>query len=123
LLPIERAFDPRLPVVNAGVSGWRHGRDDAALTAYTHPVAAAAADLAVMKSIAWHDQGALIWAIQSLGLEHRVLTSSRWNQCVDCLALPAGLLAWDDGLCGRLRAALPDVALLHWNGRLAPWLP
>ena len=122
LLPIERPFDPRLPVVNAGVSGWRHGRDDAALAAYIHPVAAAAADPAVMQSVAWHDQGALIWAIQSLGLEHRVLPSSGWNQCVDGVSLPAELIAWDEGLCGRLRAALPDVALLHWNGRPAPWL-
>lgn len=122
LLPIQRAFDPRRPVVNAGVSGWRHGRDDAALAAYIRPVAAAAADPEVMQSIAWHDQGALIWAIQSLGLEQRVLPSSRWNQCVDGVSLPAALMAWDEGLCARLRAALPDVALLHWNGRPAPWL-
>jgi hypothetical protein len=122
LLPIRRHFDPRLPVVNGGVSGWRRGRDDAALAAYAHPVAAAVRDRAVRDAISWHDQGALIWAIQSLGLEHRVLESTMWNLCIDRTAVPSQILAWDDGLVQRLRAALPQVKLLHWNGRKVPWL-
>jgi hypothetical protein len=121
-LPIQRHFDPNVPVVNGGVSGWRRGRDDAALEAYIVPVAAAARDESVRDAIAWHDQGALIWAIQSLGLEHRVLKTPMWNLCVDHASVPAATLAWDDGLIDRLRAALPDVKLLHWNGRKAPWL-
>ena len=122
LLPIERRFDPAVPAVNGGVSGWRRGRDDAALAAYVFPVAAAARDRAVMDAIAWHDQGALIWAIQSLGLEDRVLTSPLWNLCVDHANVAPDVLRWDDGLLERARAALPDVRVLHWNGRLAPWL-
>lgn len=122
LLPIDRDFDPRRPVVNAGVSGWRKERDAAALDAYLHVVAAAAHSPAVMSEVAWHDQGALIWAIQSLGLEDRVLESDRWNLCVDRAGLPARHLRWDSGLCDRLRGRLPDVRLLHWNGRPAPWL-
>ncbi|HTD37107.1 MAG TPA: hypothetical protein VK669_06320 [Candidatus Limnocylindrales bacterium] len=122
LLPIERRFDPALPTVNGGVSGWRRGRDDDALAAYVFPVAAAARDRAVMDAIAWHDQGALIWAIQSLGLEHRVLTSALWNLCVDHADVAPETLRWDDGLLERARAALPEVKLLHWNGRPAPWL-
>ena len=122
LLPIRRRFDPRVPVVNGGVSGWRRGRDDAALDAYVLPVATAARDRAVRDAISWHDQGALIWAIQSLGLEHRVLPTPLWNLCVDHAGLPAEVLAWDDGLIERLRAALPVVRILHWNGRKAPWL-
>lgn len=122
LLPIHRAFDPAIPTVNGGVSGWRRGRDDDALAAYVFPVAAAARDRAVMDAIAWHDQGALIWAIQSLGLEHRVLASALWNLCVDRAAVAPELLRWDDGLLERARAALPDVRILHWNGRPAPWL-
>lgn len=121
-LPIQRRFDPNVPVVNGGVSGWRRGRDDAALDAYIRPVAAAARDRAVREAIAWHDQGALIWAIQSLGLEDRVLPSPMWNLCVDNVSVPAETLAWDDGLVARLRASLPDVRILHWNGRKAPWL-
>lgn len=121
LMPISRPFDPRAPVVNAGVSGWRRGRDEAALEAYVRPIAAAARDPAIMDAIAWHDQGALIWAIQSVGLEHRVLDSPLWNLCVDHVDLPAEIMAWDAGLCARLRAALPEVRLLHWNGRRTPW--
>ncbi|HEY0613588.1 MAG TPA: hypothetical protein VGC96_03060 [Candidatus Elarobacter sp.] len=122
LLPIARSFERTKPVVNAGVSGWRRGRDDAALAAYTVPVAAAARDGAVRDAISWHDQGALIWAIQSLGLEHRVLASARWNLCVANASLPQERLVWDDGIVTRLRAALPDVRILHWNGHPAPWL-
>ncbi|MEA2160823.1 MAG: hypothetical protein QOD66_3203 [Solirubrobacteraceae bacterium] len=121
-LPIRREFDPSVPVVNGGVSGWRRGRDDAALEAYVLPVAAAARDPAVRDAISWHDQGALIWAIQSLGLEDRVLRTPMWNLCVDRAPVPEATLVWDDGLLERLRAALPEVQLLHWNGRKTPWL-
>jgi len=96
-------------------------RDDAALDAYVLPVATAARDPAVRDAIAWHDQGALIWASQSLGLERRVLTSTMWNLCVDRAGIAAELLAWDDGLVDRLRRALPEVRLLHWNGLPVPW--
>jgi hypothetical protein len=122
LLPIRRQFDPKVPAVNGGVSGWRRGRDDVALEAYIAPIAAAARDRSVREAISWHDQGALIWAIQSLGLEHRVLETPAWNLCVDRAAVPAEMLAWDEGLVERLRAALPDVKILHWNGRRPPWL-
>ncbi len=121
LMPIARAFDCGRPMVNGGVSGWRRGRDDEALEAYIRPVAAAARDPEVMDSIAWHDQGALIWAIQSLGLEGRVLGSPQWNLCVDHVDVPPEAMGWDEGLCGRLRSLLPGVRLLHWNGRPAPW--
>jgi hypothetical protein len=122
LLPIQREFDPNVPVVNGGVSGWRRGRDEALLEAYILPVAAAARDRSVRDAISWHDQGALIWAIQSLGFEDRVLPSPMWNLCVDNAPVPAETLAWDDGLVERLRAALPEVRILHWNGRKTPWL-
>jgi hypothetical protein len=122
LLPIGRVFDPSEPKVNGGVSGWRRGRDDEALEAYIRPVAAAARDPQVMDSISWHDQGALIWAIQSLGLEDRVLGSPHWNLCVDHVRVPAEAMRWDEGLCDRLRLLLPEVRLLHWNGAVAPWL-
>jgi hypothetical protein len=121
-LPIRRQFDPHVPVVNGGVSGWRRGRDDDALEAYVLPVAAAARDRAVRDAISWHDQGALIWAIQSSGLEDRVLRTPMWNLCVDHAPVSEATLAWDDGLLERLRAALPEVRLLHWNGRKTPWL-
>jgi hypothetical protein len=120
-LPIERKFDPARPVVNGGVSGWRRGRDDDALAAYIRPVAAAARDRAVLEAISWHDQGALIWAIQALGLEHRVLTSPMWNLCIDHAPVAPEVLAWDSGLVDRLRQALREVRILHWNGSPTPW--
>jgi hypothetical protein len=64
----------------------------------------------------------LIWAIQSLGLEHRVLPTPVWNLCVDNAPVSEETLAWGDGLLERLRAALPEVKILHWNGRKNPWL-
>jgi len=122
LLPIARAFDLAVPAVNGGVSGWRRGRDDAALDAYIYPIARAAHDPAVRAAIAWHDQGALNWAIRSLGLEARVLDDATWNLCIRHTALTAADTAWDDGFVERLRAALPRVRLLHWNGSPVPWL-
>jgi hypothetical protein len=122
LLPIERTFDRTSPLVNGGVSAWHKRRDAGALDAYGHVVARAACDARVMDAVSWHDQGALIWAIQALGLEDRVLASPQWNLCVDNVALPAETLTWDDDLTDRLRSALPDVGLVHWNGRPLPWL-
>jgi hypothetical protein len=122
LMPIGRSFDSKVPTINAGVSGWRRGRDDRALDAYIAPVARAASDPCVRDAISWHDQGALIWAIQKLGLEDRVMPAPLWNLCVDNVHLPPEILAWDDSIVERLRAVLPDVRVLHWNGRKAPWL-
>ncbi len=122
LMPIARDFDPLLPCVNAGVSGWRRGRDEALLAAYIEPVRRAARDPEVRAAIAWWDQGALIWGIQSTGLEHRVLDSWTYNLCVSNASVARSVLRWDDGLADRLRMALPDVAILHWNGLKAPWL-
>ena len=121
VMPIGRDFDPALPVVNAGVSGWRRGRDEAVLGAYIRPVEAAARTRTVRDAIAWWDQGALIWAIQSLGLEHRVLSSPIWNLPVGQADLSPEALIWNDGLLARLQAALPEVRIVHWNGRPAPW--
>jgi hypothetical protein len=122
LLPIGRDFDQRIPTVNGGVSGWVRGRDDAALADYIRPIEAATHNPAIMEAISWHDQGALIWAIQNQGLESRVLESSLWNLCIDRVRLPGEILLWDDSLCHRLRLALPEVRLLHWNGSTPPWL-
>lgn len=122
LLPIHRRFDPLLPVINAGVSGWRRDRDAAAIEAYLLPVARAVDDLEVRAAISWHDQGALIWAIQSCGLEHRVVGTTDWNLCVDHTSLAQRPVAWDDGFLDQVRADVPDANILHWNGREPPWV-
>jgi len=122
LLPIDRPFDPLVPAVNAGVSGWRLERDAAAIEAYTLPVERAIDDLAVRAAISWHDQGALIWAIQQLGLEHRVEPASIWNLCVDNTALQAAPPPWDDAFLANARRAVPQANIVHWNGSPPPWI-
>jgi hypothetical protein len=122
LLPIARTFDPRVPAINAGVSGWRRNRDAAAIDAYIRPVARAVEDANVREAISWHDQGALIWAIQSCGLEHRVAPDNTWNMCVDHTAIIQAPIAWDRDFLAQARARVPNANILHWNGSPPPWL-
>ena len=121
LLPIERSFDPLVPVVNAGVSAWRKDRDAAVIEAYILPVAHAAADENVRRAISWWDQGALIWAIQQCGLENRVAETTTWNLCVDNTPIVNSPVAWDDNFLDNARAMVPDANIIHWNGRPPPW--
>jgi hypothetical protein len=122
LLPIHRPFDRLLPTVNAGVSGWRKDRDKAEIEAYLFPVARAVIDESVRDAISWHDQGALIWAIQSCGLEHRVASSSAWNLCVDNTPIAHAPIPWNDEFLAVLRDKVPQANILHWNGRSPPWI-
>jgi hypothetical protein len=121
LLPIRRSFDPRVPVINAGVSAWRRVRDAAAIEAYILPVARALEDSQVRSAISWHDQGALIWAIQACGLEDRVADTSEWNLSVDHTPIAQTPVPFDDCFLERLRKEVPQANILHWNGRDPPW--
>jgi hypothetical protein len=121
LLPITRPFDPLEPRVNAGVSGWDLVRDASILEAYMYPVRRACADSRIRDAISWHDQGALVWAIQSTGMQHRVLPSTSWNLCVRHTALGTHPLSWDEQFVGRARREVPEANLLHWNGAKVPW--
>jgi hypothetical protein len=121
LLPIQRSFDPLLPVINSGVSGWRRDRDAAAIDAYTLPVARAVDDVDVREAISWHDQGALIWAIQCCGLEARVVGTTDWNLCVDHTSIAQRPIPWDAFFLDGVRAAVPNANVLHWNGNEPPW--
>jgi hypothetical protein len=121
LLPIDRPFDPRQPTANGGVSGWDLERDREALEAYMHPIRRACRDSAVRDAIAWHDQGALIWAIQKTGLEHRVVESWDWNLCVRHTPAFEKRYAWGKDVLETLRRDVPAANLLHWNGVPVPW--
>jgi hypothetical protein len=120
-LPIDRIFDRLVPTVNAGVSGWRRGRDAAAIEAYLLPVERAAHDENVRRAISWHDQGALIWAIQYCGLEHRVAHTRAWNLCVDNTAIVNSPIDWDETFLDEARTRVPSANIIHWNGRQPPW--
>jgi SAM-dependent methyltransferase len=122
LLPIRRAFNPKEPTVNAGVSGWDLERDQNAIEAYMLPVRKACADPRVAQAISWHDQGALIWAIQNTGLEHRVAKSWKWNLCVKHTRAIKGPYDWNEGVIDTLRRDAPEANLLHWNGHAVPWV-
>lgn len=120
-LPIERPFNPGVPAVNAGVSGWDLERDHAALQGYMYPVIRACRDPAIRDAISWHDQGALIWSIQRHGLEHRVLADWKWNLCVRHTSVLGRQLVWGNLVVDGLRRSVPDANLLHWNGVPLPW--
>jgi hypothetical protein len=122
LLPIRRPFDPLEPRVNGGVSGWDLIRDSAVLDAYVYPIARACQDERVRNAISWHDQGALIWAIQKCGMEHRVVDTASWNLCVLHTPLHGRPVPWNDHFLAGVRNAVSDANILHWNSMKFPWL-
>lgn len=122
LLPIERPFDRLSPTINGGVSGWRKDRDAAAIEAYILPVERATTDPKVREAISWHDQGALIWAIQSCGLQARVATTTNWNLCVRNTPLGEHPIPWDDKFIDTARAMVANANIVHWNGHRPPWI-
>jgi hypothetical protein len=120
-LPIDRFFDRLSPAANGGVSGWDLDRDGEVLEAYMHPVRKACTDEAIRNAISWHDQGALNWAIRKTGLEHRVVSSWKWNLSVKHTAAAGKRYDWNDSVVDVLRRDVPDANLLHWNGYPVPW--
>ena len=124
LLPISRPFDPLEPRINAGVSGWDLARevDRDALEAYMSAVRAACIDHRIAESISWWDQGALIWAIQQCGLQHRVMKDWSWNMCVKHTDAVRRRYPWGNETLEILRKDVPNANLLHWNGHAPPWI-
>jgi hypothetical protein len=121
LLPIKREFNPLIPTVNGGVSGWDLIRDKAVLDAYRYPILQACYQKEIEHAISWHDQGALIWAIQFCGLEHRVLTETHWNLCVRNTPAFNKKYSWHKEVIIELARDVPHASLLHWNGCAVPW--
>lgn len=121
LLPIARSFDPREPRVNSGVSGWDLIRDKDTLDAYGFAVESAFEDARIHDAISWREQGALIWAIQKTGMEHRVQQTTVWNRCVIHTPLRERPVPWNDDFLASARKAVPDANLIHWNGNRVPW--
>lgn len=123
LLPIERPFDPLLPHLNGGVSGWDLVRDKLVLNDYMFPILRACGDLAVRQAISWHDQGCLIWACQKWGLEHRAQADTRWNLSVKNSRVAGRRYTWGPQVIEQVSLEEPDAFILHWNGNPNPWLP
>jgi len=121
LAPIDRQFDRSEPRVNAGVSGWRKGRDGPVLAAYAHLVERASIDSNLRALISWHDQGCLIWAIQKTGMETRVVEGFDWNLCVVNTPLETGAFPYGRDFLDRVAAVVPRASIVHWNGCSPPW--
>ncbi|WP_299509797.1 UbiA family prenyltransferase [Cypionkella sp.] len=120
-LPIARRFSPNKPVINAGVSGWCKSRDKLLIEAYIYPVARAVSDPETRALISWHDQGALIWAIQYMGKEDCVEAGYQWNKSAANTSLINKPLPWNNAFLSTLRIEHPDVNIMHWNGASPPW--
>lgn len=121
-LPIDREqFDIAEPMANGGVSGWDLIRDKEILESYQYPILQACHNKQIEKAISWHDQGALIWAIQKHGLEENVLKSINWNLCAKHTKALNKTYCWDKDVTSQLRKDVPEANLLHWNGQKVPW--
>jgi hypothetical protein len=114
--------------LNAGLSGWDLQRDAHLLEAYQFPIRQLFLRGALPRdAVRWHDQGALIWALQQAGHDDRLLRPRRFNLCVRHSALVAERIdpAADDAALeawiGNARRLETKAALVHWNGHPVPW--
>jgi len=121
LLPIAREFDHLVPCINAGVSGWHTMRDRHILEAYCYPIIRACHDISIRDAISWHDQGALIWAIQKTAQEFRVLDNCTYNLCVKHTPLLSSPWVWSRNIAQQFRLMVADANIIHWNGHQVPW--
>lgn len=131
LLPIGQSLHEgnRLRL-NAGLSGWDLCRDAHLLEAYQFPIRQVFLRGALPReAVRWHDQGALIWALQQAGYDDRLLRPRRFNLCVQHSALRGQRIAGDaddDTLrawIAEARERERDAATVHWNGHPVPWSP
>jgi hypothetical protein len=131
LLPIGQSLHEgnRLRL-NAGLSGWDLCRDAHLLEAYQFPIRQVFLRGALPReAVRWHDQGALIWALQQAGYDDRLLRPRRFNLCVQHSALRGQRIAADaddDTLrawIAEARELERDAATVHWNGHPVPWSP
>lgn len=86
-----------------------------------YPIIRACEDDQIRDAISWHNQGALIWAIQKFGMERRVLGTPAWNLCVRRTPLVKHYLPWNESFLTKARELLPDANVVHWNGAPVPW--
>lgn len=122
LMPINREYNEKNALINAGVSGWHKTRDKLVLDDYAAIVAHAFESEKVKNAISWHDQGALIWAILNNGLEERVEGTYRWNKCVKHTTVRGLKFEWSEEKLKEIQQKVPDANILHWNGQPVPWV-
>ncbi len=131
LLPIgHRLHEANRLRLNAGLSGWDRHRDAHLLEAYQFPIRQVfLRGVLPREAVRWHDQGALIWALQQAGYDDRLLRPRRFNLCVQHSALLGQRIAADaddDHLrawIAQARQLEGEAATVHWNGHPVPWSP
>lgn len=123
-LPVNSKNLTPLPIrANAGVSGWQLSRDLHLLEAYNFPIRQAFCAKRIPRElIRWHDQGALIWALQFNGYDEHLLQEVKWNLCVkhsplkdqkiNSNATDTELRDWID----QARILEQSANIVHWNG-------
>jgi glycosyltransferase involved in cell wall biosynthesis len=115
--------------LNAGITGWIHGRDQHLMDAYNHPVVSTfLGKLFPRTNIRWWDQGCLIWALQQAGFTTDLLMDRRWNLCakhsplgsqlIDPTLSDSAIRQWID----EARRIETHAMNVHWNGQPLPWL-
>lgn len=131
-LPLNRLRGRPMTVANAGVVGLDRFRDRELLAAWAWTVQFAGRNLRLAHLFCWYDQGALLWALERLGLRHLVRQEPDWNQA---LTHEAGLDLDDtagtpveDGeaaefwrvrlpvICKELRQCFPTAKIVHFLG-------
>lgn len=121
LLPINRQYNEKNALINAGVSGWHMIRDKHILADYAKVVEQAFENEKIKNAISWHDQGALIWTILNNNLEDNVENNWIWNQCVKHTAAKNMKFTWSSEKLAEIQKIVPDANILHWNGQSVPW--
>ncbi len=103
--------------INAGVMGFDRERDADIIDAWCGFVERCFAEPDLKPLVAWYDQGALIWAVQSIGRADAVLRESTWNCLADRTTRGGRRKYHADRLREEIAAAHPGAAIVHWAGR------
>lgn len=119
LLPIDPNKRSKV-FINSGVFAIDKERDTELLEHWKFCVTRASCDPLVRDSCAWYDQGALLWAIEKLGLTHRI----RREKIFNCPAMNAGG-HWGNaqmGVEGYLESIKKDGHIIkHFLSFPKPW--
>lgn len=113
-LPVE---NPTISILaNAGVLGFDKVRDRSLLDDWLRCIDLAFTDEVVARSIRWHDQGALNWAIQKHNLVGKIVLDHTWNE-------PAEFDHHVDGVTTLLQRYnnCHGGVIVHFAGQPKPW--
>lgn len=109
----------RLCTVNAGVLGFNLERDTAILDEWTHNVGRCLADDELKRYSCWWDEGCLIFTLEKLKLQEKVIEKFEWNRYHNDLDYRKKCKTKEEFL-SNLKYKEDDV-ILHFIGRPKSW--